>query len=242
MLKNTSSLYGTPLAASDGNIGSVSDFYFDDQSWNIRYLVVDTGNWLIGRQVLLTPHSVDGFGEKEETLLVHLTKKQIEDSPPIDSHLPVTRQHERDYHQYFNWPTYWDTPNYLGSIGIPNPTPQALESYMSRGNQKGDDTHLRSTTLVTGYDIEASDGYLGSITGFMIDHKSWEIHKIVVGAGHWYSSKEILISPKDVISVNYEDSSVLVKFSLAEIAQAFEDVMAKTEDLSVGGAAVAFHE
>jgi hypothetical protein len=57
MLRSIKQLYGDKLGASDGEIGHVKDFYFDDQSWVVRYLVADTGNWLSGRQVLISPHA-----------------------------------------------------------------------------------------------------------------------------------------------------------------------------------------
>jgi hypothetical protein len=60
MLHNTQSLYGRTLSATDGEIGHVQDFYFDDQTWAARYLVVDTGTWLTGRKVLLPS---DAFGD-----------------------------------------------------------------------------------------------------------------------------------------------------------------------------------
>jgi PRC-barrel domain len=62
MLKNIKDIYGTKLTATDGEIGHVKDFYFDDKSWAVRYLVVDTGSWLPGRLVLLAPQAFDGFG------------------------------------------------------------------------------------------------------------------------------------------------------------------------------------
>ena len=55
MLTNASLIKGCTVAASDGHIGSVSDFLFDDSTWLVRWLVVDTGNWLSGRKVLLPP-------------------------------------------------------------------------------------------------------------------------------------------------------------------------------------------
>jgi PRC-barrel domain len=105
--------YGLKLSATDRDIGKVQDFYFDDQSWKIRYLVADTGNWLSDRQVLLSPHafSTDAMelahGDAKH-LRVNLTAKQIEDSPSIATHRTVSRQYEEKYYNFYGWPNYWD--------------------------------------------------------------------------------------------------------------------------------------
>jgi hypothetical protein len=119
MLRSIKQLYGNKLGASDGDIGHVKDFYFDDQSWAIRYLVVDTGTWLPGRQVLLTPHSLGRLDQAERTLRVNLTRKQIEDSPSIEAHKPVSRQYEQEYYRYFGWPYYWKGSGLWGLSGFP---------------------------------------------------------------------------------------------------------------------------
>lgn len=55
MLRSIEELRGYTIGAIDGDIGSVDDFYFDDERWAVRYLVADTGGWLGGRKVLITP-------------------------------------------------------------------------------------------------------------------------------------------------------------------------------------------
>lgn len=109
MLHNTKELYGLKLTATDGEIGHVKDFYIDDKSWAVRYIIVDTGNWLSSRLVLLSPRSFGKLDTAGKCLSVALTKKQIEDSPSIDTHLPVSRQYEQEYHRYYGWPGYWES-------------------------------------------------------------------------------------------------------------------------------------
>jgi len=101
MQKSTKELKGYAIDATDGDIGKVDDFYFDDKSWTIRYLVVDTGNWLLGRKVLLSPIAVGKADFSSGRFNVTLTKKQVEESPSIDTDKPVSRQHETSYHDYY---------------------------------------------------------------------------------------------------------------------------------------------
>src|ERR1035437_2504074 len=104
MLKSIKQLYGNKLGASDGEIGHVKDFYFDDQNWTVRYLIADTGSWLSGRQVLLSPHAFGAPQHDEKLLGVNLTRKQIEDSLLIELHKPVSRQYEEEYYRHYGWP------------------------------------------------------------------------------------------------------------------------------------------
>ena len=119
MLQSIKQLYGNKLGASDGEIGHVKDFYFDDQNWAVRYVVADTGSWLPGRQVLISPHSLGGLDQAGKVLRVNLTRKQIEDSPSIESHKPVSRQYEEEYYRYYGWPYYWQGDGLWGMSGFP---------------------------------------------------------------------------------------------------------------------------
>jgi hypothetical protein len=100
-------LKGYRLDSLDGEIGRVKEFYFDDLYWTIRYLVADSGNWLSDRLVLISPHALFAVNKEEQNIAINLTKKQIEDSPPLKSDKPVSQQYEKAYYVYYGWPTYW---------------------------------------------------------------------------------------------------------------------------------------
>lgn len=233
MYQNIKQLYGKKLGASDGEIGHVMDFYFDDKTWAIRYLVVDTGTWLSGRQVLLTPHAFanHAFGRSDsnvDVLRVNLTRKQIEDCPSIETHRPVSRQYEEEYYSYYGWPTYWEGSGVFGAAGFPVVTPPVLrENLNPHGHTKPDDVHLRSTSDVTDYQIQATDGSIGSVNSFMVDGKTWLIRELVVSTGHWYSHKEILLLPENIERISYEDSTVFVNLTKEDIEQTMRDDVAQ---------------
>src|SRR5271163_701252 len=117
MLWNASAINGFAIAASDGHIGTVSDFLFDDASWLIRWLVVDTGNWLSGRKVLLPPSVLGHIDVTAEEFAVRLTMQQVKDSPDIDADRPVSRQMETSVYDYYGWNPYWSTGLYMGGYG-----------------------------------------------------------------------------------------------------------------------------
>jgi hypothetical protein len=218
MLKGLKQLYGGKLSAADGEIGHVKDFYFDDQSWVVRYVVVDTGSWLSGRQVLVSPHAFVSLDWTGKLLLLSLTRKQIEDCPSIESHKPVSRQYEEVYHKYYGWPYYWEGSGLWGMSGFPilelppKPLPGEPASW-SGPSPESADAHLRSAQAVDGYHIQASDGTNGHICDFMMDARTWAILQLVVKTGHRFSGNEVQIPTSQVARISYEKSSVFVNLT-----------------------------
>jgi uncharacterized protein YrrD len=206
MLRSLKELYGNKLGASDGEIGQIKDIYFDDQSWAIRYFVADTGTWLTGRKVLISPHSLASLAALGQVIKVGLTRRQIENSPSIDTQKPVSRQYEEEYHKHYGWPGYWN--NATDTIG---PQPSA-------------EVHLRSTQAVSGYLVRVGDETIGHISDFMMDAESWTSGQLVVKTGHRISGKDMLIPVKQVQRIGYADSTVFAHASV----EAAEQVPANT--------------
>jgi sporulation protein YlmC with PRC-barrel domain len=223
MLRSIKQLYGDKLGAFDGEIGHVKDFYFDDQNWAIRYVVADTGTWLTGRQVLISPHSLGNLDPSGKVLLVKLTRKQIENCPSIESHKPVSRQYEEEYYRYYGWPAYWQGDGLWGMSGYPivdltvKPVP-AKPGTANGSHSEVADVHLRSAQAVNGYNVQTSDGILGHVCDFMMDAESWAVGQLVVKTGHRISGNEVLIPTKQVDRISYEKSTVYVTLALEAAA------------------------
>jgi len=221
MLRSIKQLYGNKLGASDGDIGQVKDFYFDDQNWVVRYLVADTGSWLAGRQVLISPHAFGNLDQTGKVLRVNLTRKQIEDSPSIESHKPLSRQYEEEYYRYYGWPYYWQGGGVWGLSGFPilelpsKPSkPFPGEPAAAGGPQSArSDAHLRSTQAVSGYHLLTSDGITGHVCDFLMDDKSWAIGQLVVKTGHRLSGAEVQIPADKVTGISFDDSTVSVNLT-----------------------------
>jgi uncharacterized membrane protein len=223
MFQNLKKLYGRKLGAVDGDIGHVKDFYFHDKTWRIRYVVADTGSWLPGRLVLLAPDAfgTHAFGKADAdtgVLRLNLTQKQIENSPSIGSHQLVSRHYEEEYYRYYGWPSYWDAGGISGLASFPLVIPPATPENVAQPvpNQR-DDIHLRSTRAVTGYQIHATDGTIGSVVNFMIHERTWAIRELVVEIGHWYAAKEVLVLPENINRISYEESEVFVNLTKENI-------------------------
>ena len=219
MLQGIQSLYGEKLNALDGEIGHVKDFYFDDQSWAVRYVVAETGTWLISRQVLLSPLAFGNLYQDGKDMLVNLTRKQIEDSPSIELHKPVSRQYEEDYHRHYGWPYYWEGDGlWGGSRGFPilelPPKFASVEPPTATGPKaQRSDAHLRSTQAVKGYHIQATDGIVGHVCDFLMDDRSWAVHQLIVKTGHRFTGKEVQIPVGKVTRISYDASKVFVNLT-----------------------------
>jgi uncharacterized protein YrrD len=228
MIINAKTLHGYKLDSLDGEIGKVKDFYFDDKHWTIRYLVVDAGNWLIGRQVLISPYAVRSVNVDDGDIGVTLTKKQIEDSPSLDSHKPVSRQFEDDYYGYFGWTPYWGGSSIWGSSPYPYMSgdyPNAAADRQqarefARKQKESWDPHLRSAGDVTGHHIAATDGEIGHVADFILDDKSWTIRYLIIDTQNWWPGKRVLISPNWIDRVSWSDKKVFVNLSRENIQQA----------------------
>jgi len=188
VLRSLKDLTRYKIHATDGNIGTVYDFLFDDEFWILRYVVVDTGHWLPGRKVLLTPGVLLEPDWRQRTFSVALTRDQVRASPDVDTDRPVSRRHEIHLHQHYGWPFYW-SPS--GDLVGPLMTTPPIESAEPPG-----DPHLRSVRDIISYDVQASDGEIGCVDDFIADRESWAIRYLVVAIHKWLPGRKVLISPQ----------------------------------------------
>jgi hypothetical protein len=220
MLNKVKTLKGYKLDSLDGDIGRVKEFYFDDRHWAIRYLVADAGNWLTGRQVLISPYALGFVNEEKQSISINLTKKQIEESPSLATDQPVSRQFESSYYGYYGWPVYWDGPYMWG------PYPNLVRDREKwRGHTRGEkawDPHLRSTDAVSGYHIQAADGEIGHVKDFIVDDDTWAIRYLVVDTQNWWGGKKVLVAPQWIERVSWTESKVFVDLYREAIKQSPE--------------------
>jgi uncharacterized protein YrrD len=206
MLDKVKDLKGFSLEALDGHIGSVAELYFDDRHWTVRYLVADTGTWLVDRQVLISPFAVTTVNRDDRTISVNQTRKQIEDGPALEAHKPVSRQFEESYLTYYGWPSYWDGPYAWGSYLYAEQAREQVDR--SRKEEGSWDHHLRSTKEVTGYHLQAEDGEIGHVEDFILDDASWSFRYLVVDTGNWLPGKHVLVSPLWIDRIDWQDRKV----------------------------------
>ena len=217
MLLAGSALKGYAIEATDGRVGTVTDLLFDDSSWNIRWIVVNTGTWLTARKVLVHPSAVASSDYERQELSVALSRHQIEASPSISRDQPVSQQIENSLYDHYGWDPRWGG-TYFGGGGIASPlsappyfgTSALREPAVLGPLQHEGDPHLRSVAAVTGYHILAGDGEIGHAENFLIEDATWGVHYVIVDTSNWWLGKHVLISPYAVRKISYTDHQIVI--------------------------------
>jgi len=244
MLRSMNDLKDYAIRATDGDIGKIKDFYFDDQAWVIRYLIVDTGTWLSSREVLISPISIDHPNWADKILLVAITKEQVQNSPNIDTDKPVSRQHEMEYLGYYGYPYYWGGAGlwaegvyptmmmpeaYAGSVKTSNTgQSDAAQSAAEKAHAQAeaarhhqhDDPHLRSCQAVIGYHIQATDGEIGQVKDMLVDDETWAVRYMLVNTSNWWLGHRVLVAPQWIRDVIWHDAKVTVSMTRQAIKDA----------------------
>jgi hypothetical protein len=215
MLHSVKGLYGFTVHASDGDVGQVRDIYFDDEAWAIRYLVVNTGPWLLARQILLSPLCVDLARWKMQELVVGPSREQIENSPDADLNKPVSRQMEEELHHYYGWAPYWSTGARILDAAV-------LEAGEAPSGMSNSDPHLRSTREVTGYHIQGTDGEIGHVDDFLVEASCWTIPYVLVDTRDFLPGRKVLVSQQWLRGVDWPASKAYVELTREEIEQSPE--------------------
>ena len=218
MLRGLKPLHESTVVATDGDIGKVHDVYFHDDTWIIRYLVVDTGHWLPDRKVLVPPSVLGQPNWSALTFPVALTRAQVQESPDIDTDKPVSRQQELDLHSHFGWPAYWIDPGFgpwptmVPIAPIPNPVQPSETATEAKG-----DPHLRSVREVRGYHIHARDGELGHVEDFIADDEFWVLRYLLAATRNWLPGEQVVIAPQWLREIRYWERRVELNLTREEI-------------------------
>jgi hypothetical protein len=218
MLLVAAAFKGYAIKAQDGKIGVVADFLFDDRSWKLRWLVIDTGSWLSARKVLVHPSAIVKSDYDREELAVALTMTQVEESPDISADAPVSRQMELSLYDYYGWNPIWGGGGLLatgdgigaGAIGSPLSSPPFFTANTASSSEEDEhlDPHLRSVSAVIGYHVHATDGTIGHIENLLIDDKAWAVQYMIIDTKNWWPGQHVLLSPYAVSGVSWEDREI----------------------------------
>lgn len=225
MLNRISHLVGSSASATDHPIGHVEDAYFDSASWTVRYLVIDTDTWLPGRKVLISPYSVKQPLGALRDIELALTRAQVEHSPDIDTHQPVTRRHERQVLDHYAYPPYWSGTALWAMQALPHlpdPLPTRVESpeeiALRDEDLLAEDVALRSCDIVTGYEVMSGEQAIGRVKDFLFDDESWSIRYLVVDArDRWPAGRKLLLAPAWIDGMDWADKTLSVSLTRAQL-------------------------
>jgi hypothetical protein len=218
-IRRVEDLKGFALSARDGELGKLTEVYFDDERWVVRYFVVHTGRWLLGRNVLIAPRAVRRVSEKDDTLEVDLSREQVEKCPPADTEVPVSRHYETLYYYHYGWEPYWVDP-----VEAVAPPLEPLLAVSAREELLAEppNPHLRSSREVVGYRIHAKGGPVGHVEDLLLDDREWGVRYLEVDTRNWWPGKKVLIAPAWIEEVSWGDREVSVKVTREAIRGAPE--------------------
>lgn len=225
-------LKGDAIRARDGDVGSVKDVYFDDERWAVRYLVVDTGSWLPGKKVLISPASLMPGEAGQDAIPAGLTREQVKAAPDIDTDAPISRKLEEAHARYYGYPYYWGGPGLWGVAPSPlaappaekaqQPPPAGYREALERDKASAERSHLRSGAEVVGYAIRAADGEIGHVEDLRVDDRTWAIADMVVDTRNWLPGKKVLVAPEAVAAIDWEAREVRLRLTREQLQRAPE--------------------
>ncbi len=216
MKRNIKSLIDYSMGATDGEIGNVEEFYFDDETWTIRYMIVKTGGWLSGRKVLIPTEALQKPDWDKKEFPINLTQEQIKNSPDIDTNMPVSRRMEIELYEHYPWQGYWGSAFYAGSTwGVMSPAPilNSTQEFVKTEKITADDHHLRSSQQVTDYQVHATDGDIGHVNDFIIEDTTWQLKYLVIDTHNYFGGKKVLIDVKNIKEVSWGKSQIILSIS-----------------------------
>lgn len=212
-------LRGYTLHGTDDALGKVHDFYFDERTWKVQFVVVDTRKWLVGRFVLIAPAALGTLDAPRQILSTSLTKARVQHSPSIEEHRPVSRQHARDVSKYWDWPYFlpgdprFDLGAFEGEAGEASGADQPGHEAGS-----GDDPHLRSARNTEGYHVHAQDGEQGHVEDWLVDVDSWTLREAVIDTRNWLPGQKLRLPCEHVTEIRAKDEAVCVDLTLEQLS------------------------
>lgn len=235
MLQRAEELQGYSIYAADGElVADVKAFYFDEESWKVRYLVGKAGGVFANRYVLIASEFVEKAERDARILHAKLSKEQVKDAPDIAADRPVGDQQEVEHQGSYGMLPYWGSgweaattpvvPTYPGAYpegGAPGPTAGQPEEGEETPEKRGD-PHLRSTEEVTEYQIGTTDGEIGHVEDFIVDDEEWVIRYVVVDTRNWLPGRKVLVSACWIPEVSWGRREVSVNLTQDEIKSAPE--------------------
>lgn len=213
MLLSLNSLVDYGIQTLDGPLGHARDYLFDDRSWHVRYVVVDTGRILPGRGVLLAPASFGQPDWESRKLPVNHTREEVKAAPSVASDRPVSQQEEEALHAYYQWAPYW-APGF--PVAAPFIEPGAAETD-NAGAATREENHLRSFKEVRGYHLHARDGEIGHVEDFILDDETWDLRMTIVETRNWLPGKLVPLAMHSLTRIDWETRSAAADLTRDQI-------------------------
>ncbi|PSL50806.1 PRC-barrel domain protein [Salsuginibacillus halophilus] len=229
MLFEAKKLRNFGVITSDGELGKIDDVYMDEDQWVIRYLVVNRKPLLPGGKVLVSPIAVERMDINGQTIHLNVTKEELEEAPGKEEAEPITRKKELELHHHFGYGYYWPAQGMWGSFPYPHQLRvEAPHHQRPQELPNEEEIKVRSLKEMTGdwsgYDVEGSDGDIGTIDDVIVEDDTWNIRYISVDTGRLFSTGHAVLSSSWILHTEDEEKKVRVKMARHEVQAAPEYV------------------
>ena len=198
--------------AADGKIGPYEDIYFDAYRFAVRFLLVDTQQWLPERKVILSPFTVGAIDDQNQLVYIELAQHQIKNSPPLATDQPVSRQYEEQYFKYYGWPPYWDSLSWPNTLRVRASDISASLPHRTLSSHIENNLHRASKIL--GYSVALTEGPIGKLNDFVIDTHYWVVRYMEIDTRNWLDHKNFsLITPSMILGIDWPEKRISVDVS-----------------------------
>ncbi|MFM8319384.1 MAG: hypothetical protein ACKOC5_00595 [Chloroflexota bacterium] len=222
-----------PAIGADGELGRVSDVYFDVDRWRVRYLELEAGEWLEQRRLVFSTQAFRLHPERREVRL-ELSHAQVRQSPALQLNQPLNRDQEIELHRFYNWPFYWEGER-AGGLGPDSPAAIPLielaaevrEQMASNGALADPRLHRLSSLL--GAALQARDGGAGTLDGLLAEDSSWNILYLLIQTGGLLSAKTVRLSPQFVTTIDEDAGRIDLDLDSETVRHSPEVNPGKTE-------------
>lgn len=185
------------VTASDGELGLVVGFLVERDHYVVRYLVVETGGFVGGSKLLVSPISLHKNRTTHRGLHVATTISKVQDAPRFDLDQPISRRMELEFHRYYGYAQYWGQSGTWGESPQPGALARARnhDSAVVADTTGSSEVRLLKATELRQYQVAGSDDVLGRVEDFVVDDETWEIRYFVVATDPWFGG-QVLIAPE----------------------------------------------
>lgn len=209
------------VTTTDGHERPVADVLLDDRGWSVRYVLVETGGWLHGRQLLISSAAFGAPDSREHVLPIQATLNQMEKSPPLKSHMPVTLAHERALEEYYEWPPREAEGSVLPESVTRQLTPdtQALQDRTVDRHTKpiAGEAHLWSAGALLKMKAVTRDRQKSGLDDVLLSEDLHHVAGWIVDARPWMPGGEAMLGPSAVSGVDLNDGVVSLVLERTEI-------------------------
>lgn len=218
MLHSLNELSNYHVTATDGDIGYCKDFLFNDEQWNLHYMLVDTHRWLPGGQkVLLSTSVIDKIDPKNRIISIKIPRSDIENSPSLPTNEPISRAYEKTYQCYFDYAYFKVGPNPLDSYFMGTHI-ERVKIVAAPTEPESEKNHEHSVHSVEDYDMQTSDKRHGHIVDFIVNEQDWSVLYLAVDVKHWLLNSETVLLPPDKLdTVSWPEQKVFIHLPANDI-------------------------